>query len=648
MAQGHKLTAKQWISRASFCFGNVGHSAFYGVMSTYFIIFVTGGMFNGLKTSVADKLIGLITGLIVAVRILELVIDPLLGNIVDNTKTRWGKFKPWIMIGNIVSVVLLLILFTGIFGLAKVNWVLFAILFVIIFVLFDVFYSFSDVSYWGMVPALSEDSAERGVYTSLGGLCRNDRLERADDHRGSRRHLLHLPGHGSAQGRADRLVCLCSDRLHRCPAECAAVCLGTKEKHNIIRNSAQDKTTIREVFSAIFHNDQILWPSLAYLLYSCAYVITNGVLFYLYKFVIGKPGEFWIVGVIATIIGFCTSPLFPVLNKFIPRKWLFTGGQVSMALAYVIFIFFRSNVFMMDLGLVLFNINFAQLVTVLTLTDAIEYGQLKNGQRNEAVVLAVRPMIDKLTGAISNGLVGYIAIAAGMTGTATAADMTAHDIRTFDSMAFYIPLAFAVLAIIVFLTKVTLSEKKHAEVVEKLKDQLAAGHDNVVTGATISTANAATGVATKATTIYAPVDGKLVEMKNIVDQDGKGFPGKGFAIQPTSNHICAPFDGQVCFTFGTRHAFGIVSKDGLELLVHIGVGTVNMRGEGFVSHYNDGQVVKKGEMLFDFDRQLIKESGYQDTVVNFFTQPHRVTDVSPIAYGSTVKHGDLVTTVKFK
>lgn len=590
MAQGHKLTAKQWISRASFCFGNVGHSAFYGVMSTYFIIFVTGGMFNGLKTSVADKLIVLITGLIVAVRILELVIDPLLGNIVDNTKTRWGKFKPWIMIGNIVSVVLLLILFTGIFGLAKVNWVLFAILFVIIFVLFDVFYSFSDVSYWGMVPALSEDSAERGVYTSLGAFAGTigwngltiivvpvvtffTYLATGQHKEG--------PIGWFAFAAIVSIVALLS---------ALAVCLGTKEKHNIIRNSAQDKTTIREVFSAIFHNDQILWPSLAYLLYSCAYVITNGVLFYLYKFVIGKPGEFWIVGVIATIIGFCTSPLFPVLNKFIPRKWLFTGGQVSMALAYVIFIFFRSNVFMMDLGLVLFNINFAQLVTVLTLTDAIEYGQLKNGQRNEAVVLAI----------------------------------------------------------IVFLTKVTLSEKKHAEVVEKLKDQLAAGHDNVVTGATISTANAATGVATKATTIYAPVDGKLVEMKNIVDQDGKGFPGKGFAIQPTSNHIYAPFDGQVCFTFGTRHAFGIVSKDGLELLVHIGVGTVNMRGEGFVSHYNDGQVVKKGEMLFDFDRQLIKESGYQDTVVNFFTQPHRVTDVSPIAYGSTVKHGDLVTTVKFK
>lgn len=641
MAQGHKITAKQWISRASFCFGNVGHSAFYGVMSTYFIIFVTGGMFNGLEKSVANKLIGLITGLIVAVRIIELVVDPLLGNIVDNTKTRWGKFKPWILAGNIISVILLLILFTGIFGLAKFNWVLFAILFVIIFISFDIFYSFSDVSYWGMVPALSEDSAERGIYTSLGAFAGTigwngltiivvpvvtyfTYLATGQHKEG--------PIGWFAFAAIVSLVALLS---------ALAVCFGTKEKHNIIRNSAQDKTTIREVFSAIFHNDQILWPGLAYLLYSCAYVITNGVLFYLYKFVIGKPGEFWIVGVIATIIGFCTSPLFPILNKFIPRKWLFTAGQVSMILAYVIFIFFRSNVFMMDLGLVFFNINFAQLVTVLTLTDAIEYGQLKNGQRNEAVVLAVRPMIDKLTGAISNGLVGYIAIAAGMTGTATAADMTAHDIHTFDSFAFYIPLAFAILAILVFLTKVTLSEKKHALVVEELKDKLAEG--NVTGQAPREAADE-----TKETTVYAPVDGQLVPMKDVVDQDGKAFPGKGFAIKPSSNHVYAPFDGKIIFTFGTKHAFGIVSDDGLELLVHIGVGTVNMRGEGFVTHYNDGQRVKKGDLLFDFDRQLITEAGYQDTVVNFFTQPQGVIEFTKIDYGNDVKHGDQVATVKFK
>ena len=143
----HPLSLKGWIPRASFCFGNLGHSAFYGVMSNYFIIFVTSSMFVGLSKGTSTRLIGLITGLIVGVRILELLIDPMLGNIVDNTKSRWGKFKPWIIWGNIVAAILLIILFTGIFGLSKTNTTLFAILFVIIFITFDIFYSLSDVSY---------------------------------------------------------------------------------------------------------------------------------------------------------------------------------------------------------------------------------------------------------------------------------------------------------------------------------------------------------------------------------------------------------------------------------------------------------------------------------------------------------------------
>ena len=244
-------------------------------------------MFAGLSKSVANRLIGLITGLIVGVRIIELVIDPLLGNIVDNTHTRWGKFKPWILWGNIVSGALLLVLFTGIFGLAKVNWVLFAILFVVIFITFDIFYSFSDVSYWGMVPALSEDSHERSIYTSLGAFAGTIGWNGltiivvpivttftylATGHR------TEGPAGWFAFAAIVTLLALLS---------ALAVCLGTKENDNIIRQSAKQKTSIKDVFSAIFHNDQIMWPALAYLMYSCAYVVTNGVLFYLYKFVIG-------------------------------------------------------------------------------------------------------------------------------------------------------------------------------------------------------------------------------------------------------------------------------------------------------------------------------------------------------------------------
>lgn len=536
----------------------------------------------------------------------------------------------------------MLVLFTGIFGLAKVNWVLFAILFVIIFLTFDIFYSFSDVSYWGMVPALSEDSNERGIYTSLGAFAGTIGWNGLTiivvpivtyfTYLATGQHKEGPIGWFAFAAIITALAILSA----------LAVCFGTKEKHNIIRNSAKQKTTIRDVFSAIFHNDQILWPALAYLLYSCAYVITNGVLFYLYKFVIGKPGQFWIVGVIATIIGFCTSPLFPILNKFIPRKWLFIMGQVCMVLAYIIFIFCRSNIFMMDLGLVLFNINYAQLVTVLTFTDAIEYGQLKNGQRNEAVVLAVRPMIDKLTGAISNGLVGYIAVAAGMTGAATAADMTAKDIRTFDSMAFYIPMVLAILSIIVFLLKVHLSEEKHAEIVEELKDKLAKGE--------IKAADEDQSlVPSQGTELLAPADGELINLQKVVNEDNTvGFPGKGFAIAPSDGRIYAPFDGVIKFTFSTKHAFEIVSDNGLEVIVHVGLGTVNMRGAGFNVHYTDGQKVHAGELLTEFDRDLIRQNGYKDTVVTFMVRPNHVNIDQQITDGSKVHHGDKVMTVSSK
>lgn len=395
-----KHASKSFVSKFSFAMGNLGHAAFYGLLSNWFIVFVTAGLFSELAPAIANKLIALITGLIVVIRIIEILIDPLLGNIVDNTKTRWGKFKPWIIAGNLVSAVILVILFTGIFNLANVNWIAFAVLFVILFITLDVFYSFSDVSYWGMVPALSEDSKERGVYTALGTLTGSIGWNGLTvivvpvvtyfTYVATGKHTQGAQGWLAFAIIISLLAVLCA----------FIVAWGTEEKDNLIRNAAKQKTTIKDVFVGLAKNDQILWASLAYFMFSFANVVTNGVLYYFFKFVLGKPETFSLAGFIAIIVGFMTSPLYPVLNKFIPRKWLFSFGQCCMITSYLIFIFARENMVLLVIGLVLFNITFAQLVTVLTLTDAIEYGQLKTGERNEAVVLAVRPMIDKLTGGL--------------------------------------------------------------------------------------------------------------------------------------------------------------------------------------------------------------------------------------------------------
>ena len=154
--------------RIAYACGNLGQAAFYNAMSTYFVTYVTSCLFVSYSKALAAQMIAVITGLIVVIRIAEIFIDPLLGNIVDNTNTKWGRFKPWQLIGGTVSAVLLVLVYTGLFGLVNVNTTLFIVLFVITFVVLDVFYSLRDISYWGMIPALSSDSHERSTYTALG------------------------------------------------------------------------------------------------------------------------------------------------------------------------------------------------------------------------------------------------------------------------------------------------------------------------------------------------------------------------------------------------------------------------------------------------------------------------------------------------
>lgn len=622
-----------WGSKFAFAIGNLGHAAFYGVLSNYFIIFVTSAMFVGLNKQVTDKLIGLITGLIVVIRIIEIMIDPLLGNIVDNTRSRWGKFKPWILIGTLVSSVLMMVLFTGIFNLVRVSWLLYAIAFVIIFILLDVFYSFADVSYWGMVPALSEDSVERGVYSSLGAFTGSIGWNGLTvivvpvvvffTYLTTGHRTQGAPGWFAFATIISILAIVCA----------LIVCLGAKEKQNLIRQAtANQRLSIKDVFKTLAQNDQLLWASFAYFLFSLAQVITNGVLFYFFKFVLDAANEFWIVGIVATIVGLCTSPLYPILNRFIARRWLYAGGMVCMIISYLIFIFGTHNLPLLIVGLALYNFTFAQLVTILILTDSIEYGQLKNGTRSEAVVLAIRPMLDKLTGAFSNGLVGYIAIAAGMTGAATAADMTAHRIHLFMGLAFYIPLGLAILSLIIFLWKVKLTEKAHAQIVDQLTEQLAQGQGAPAAPQPIGR--------TAITDVLAPVDGELIPLSE-VKLDNGAFPGAGFAIKPTDGHLYAPFDGIVRFTFSTHHVLGLRSTAGLDTIIHVGIDTVNLRGEGFVTYYEDGQRVHAGDRLMDFDPELIHQHGLEPTVVLFFTHPQKLNSLPQIE-PKTVHHGDLI------
>ncbi|MBM6700346.1 MFS transporter [Bifidobacterium pullorum subsp. saeculare] len=460
--------------RAAFSFGNFGQSAFYNALSTYFVIYVSQTLFAGVDKDLAAKLIGVITSLVMVIRIAEIFLDPLLGNLIDNTTTRWGRFHPWQLLGGLVSAVLLVLVYTGLFGLVNVNTTVFIVLFVIVFVVLDVFYSLRDISYWGMVPALSTDSHERSVYTSLGNWAGTI------GYNGLTAVVVPIVTtvtwwftgrreEGQAGWTAFAIIVAILAVL-----TCLSVVLGTKESTSSLRSKAQKSGGPIQAFKALFENDQLLWVALSYLLYSIAKVITTGVLMLMFKFVLGMEEIFWIAGVVPVVVDLIVAPVYPVVNRYIPRRYLFLGGMVMMACGYLVFAFSSDTLPMVVAALILFYFPETLISTtaILCMTDSIEYGQLKTGRRNEAVILSVRPMLDKIAGALSNGMVGLITVAAGMISGATAADMTPANIQTFKLWAFYVPLGVIALGFLVFFFFVKLSEKKHAQIVAELVKKL--------------------------------------------------------------------------------------------------------------------------------------------------------------------------------
>ena len=473
--QPHATPSGNMGQKIAYAFGNLGQAAFYNTMSTFFITFVTTALFIDVDKTLAKRLIAVITGLIVVIRIAEIFLDPLLGNLVDNTNTRWGRFRPWQFIGGIVPGILLIMVFTGLFGLVDVNTGVFMVLFVIVFILLDVIYSLRDISYWGMIPAISSDSHERSTYTALGAFTGSIGYNGVT--------VIVVPvvswftwkftgqwEQGRTGWAAFSIIIAVLGLL-----TAWSVAFGTRENQGELRAKAEANGNPIEAFKAIAQNDQLLWVALSYLLYSVANVATTGVLFYQFKYVLGAPDSFSIAGVIPVITGLVTTPLYPVLNRRIPRRWLYTAGMALMIAGYTLFIIAPMNLPVVIVALVLFYLpaQTIQMTAILSMTDSIEYGQLKTGKRNEAVTLSVRPMLDKIAGALSNGIVGFVVVAAGMVGNATAADMTAANIRTFKTCAYYLPLAGIVASLVVFLLAVKIDENMHDHIVEQLEERFA-------------------------------------------------------------------------------------------------------------------------------------------------------------------------------
>ena len=147
-------------------------------------------------------------------------------------------------------------------------------------------------------------------------------------------------------------------------------------------------------------------------------------------------------------------------------------------------------------------------------------------------------------------------------------------------------------------------------------------------------------------TIQTPIVGDVVALSDVNDPVfSSGAMGQGIAVKPSQGVVYAPADAEVSIAFPTGHAFGLKTTDGAEVLIHVGIDTVSMNGEGFEAKVAQGDKVKAGDVLGTFDSNKIAAAGLDDTTMVIVTNTADYASVAPVATGSVAK-GDAVIEVK--
>lgn len=174
-------------------------------------------------------------------------------------------------------------------------------------------------------------------------------------------------------------------------------------------------------------------------------------------------------------------------------------------------------------------------------------------------------------------------------------------IRPQDYVIFAIGMVIAI--VVPFVTTILFKKVGLFNKLDKAEAQIPVGLDEV---------DQLTTAAGEVVAVTAPITGELLPLEQAKDPVfAQGMMGQGVVIEPTAGKLYAPFDGQVSLLFPTLHAVGLVSDEGVEMLIHIGIDTVKLEGKYFTAHIKQGEAVKRGQLLLEFDLAAIKAAGYE-------------------------------------
>ena len=358
------------------------------------------GMFYSYLSYYLSSVLGLQEGFLLLItplaRIWDGINDPMMGTIVDNTRTKFGKYRPWILIGALCNAVVLFLLFTS-FGMSGMPLYIYI---AIMYVLWGMTNTMADIPYWSMVPSFTSEEKERNLVATV-----------ARSFSGIGQGIISIltpiicpllssgitDEKGYSASGFSRWAGICGVAL----VFFALVCVLVTKETNVVYGEKK-KFSLKQIFDVIKSNDQLVVFIVFAMLSNAGWYLTSSTAVYYFTDTLGDSklqSLFQTIGTVGSVLGLL---VVPVLTKWFSKRTTYTISLATAIVGYGLMLItgpiLKLNVVVMDVCYILASVGVSSMFVSQTifLADIVDYGEYKNGERSESITFSMKGFLQKM------------------------------------------------------------------------------------------------------------------------------------------------------------------------------------------------------------------------------------------------------------
>lgn len=420
------------------CFGvgALGKDLCYAMITTYLMIYLTD------TVGLAPLFVG---NLFLVARVWDAVNDPMMGFIVDNTRTRWGKFRPWILIGTLINAVILVLLFRG----PELEGFSLYAYYSVMYILWGMTYTIMDIPYWSMLPSLSSTKEERDATSVIPRIFASSAwlLVGAFGLK-----MIDTLGQGNeAKGYASTSVVVAVVFV----ATILVTVVFARDRSSLDAASGKkaERTSLKYAIHVIAANDQLKVYIGVVLAYNLVVQLAGGMALYYFKYVTQDADLFPYFTTAASFAEMGALFLFPILSRFLNKKQVFAIASFTPAIG-LIGLLVAGAVAPSNIPLIIvcglfykFGSGLTLGATTVMLADVIDYGEVTLGTRNESIVASFQTLLVKTASAVAGWLIGVGLTISGFVENVPQTETTIMGMRILMGV---VPSVITVLAFVIY------------------------------------------------------------------------------------------------------------------------------------------------------------------------------------------------------